>query len=122
VQRVFALLRSSTLRGAPVDVEAEMGKPCGIVYTYTTLQRAIHSPLHHPSKRRARLKASRHTDGHPLGQAARQVMLLEILKALPGEGGWSGNVHVGRHRLAGTMAFVRPCWHRRGWWTIRKTS
>src|SRR5262245_28072118 len=104
-----------------MHVEAEMGKPCGIVYTYTTLHRVIHSPLHYPAKRRARLKASRHIDGHPLGQAARQVMLIEILKALPEDGRWSRNVHVGRHRLAGPMVSMRPCRHRRGWWSIRKT-
>ena len=68
--------RSSTPSGAQVDVEAEMGKPRGIVYTRP--QRAIHSPLHNPRKRRARLKAVRHADCYPIGQAARQVMLLAI--------------------------------------------
>ena len=60
-------------------------------------------PTPQSSKRRARLKAVRHADCHPIGQAARQVMLLEILKALPGDGGWSRNTPIGRHRLAGTM-------------------
>jgi hypothetical protein len=69
--------RSSTLRGAQVHVEAEMSKPCRIVGTDTTLHRAIYSPLHHPSKRHARLKAARHTNCHTLGQAARQVMLID---------------------------------------------
>jgi len=67
MQRVSISLRLITPSGAPVEVEAEMGKPCGIVYTYSAQQqRGLHSPLHHPSKRRARLKASRHTDGHTL--------------------------------------------------------
>src|SRR5262245_31751732 len=106
---------------AQMHVEAEMGKPCSIVYTYTTLHRTIHSPLHDPAKRRAQLKASRHTNGHALGQAARQVMLIGVLKALARDGGWSGNVHVGRHHLAGSMVPMRPCRRRRGWSTIRKT-
>jgi hypothetical protein len=100
-----------------------MGKSCGIICTDTTLQhRGIHSPLHNPAKRHARLKAAWHTDGHTLRQAARQVMRLEILEALPGDGGWSGNAPIGRHRLAGTMVSVRTCRHRSGWWTIHKAS